>query len=285
MHQTVRRAATATAAAVLLTALPAVAAVNLTVLGQQASGVDTRQLSVTDGAGTYGASGSRTPALLEARATADTATSFLARQNAKAVVASTYTVAGLVANAPVTFTWAFTGSTSWSTENASLGLELATQIFSRGPVAYIDGVRWAPSFVDGPVAMGDFAGSVSALIGSSGSAGPSGWFSANLPAAPWNGQGAVLATTTWLLSDGGWGDLTLTASVSVGGDVVSNHAIALVGLSVPNVGWLLGGGPATLTLDNGTVLAISAVPEPVTAMLWLSGLALLGARARRHAEA
>ena len=268
----------------LLPALPALADVKLEVLGTAESRASAHSLSVPAAGSTYTASGDRSQPQLEARVASDTATSFFARANASARVESTYTVVGLVARAPVTFTWEFSGSLQWNPENASLGLELHAGIFSRGPDLFIDGIRWGISFVDGPVFMGDFAGNAALPIGSSGSAGAPGLFSSNLPAAPWDGRGSVQATTTWVLSGGGWGDLTLAAGTGVGGDVQADHAIRLLGLQVPDASWL-SGGPAYLLLDNGTQIPIAAaVPEPGPAVLLLSGLAALAWRRQRMAR-
>ena len=105
----------------------------------------------------------------------------------------------LVARAPVTFTWEFSGSLQWNPENASLGLELGAGIFSRGPDLFIHSIGWGISFVDGPVNMGDFSGKTVAPLGITGEAGAPGLFRADLPAAPWDGRGSVQATT-WIAS-------------------------------------------------------------------------------------
>lgn len=265
----------------LLLAGHAMAAVQLDVLGQAESRPSAHALLVAALGGVYSASGDRAQPLLEARVSSSTASSFLARHGASARVESGYTVVGLVARAPVTFTWEFSGSLQWNPDNASQGLELHAGIFSRGPDAFIDGIRWGISFVDGPVFMGDFAGSTSAAVTGSGSAGAPGLFSADLPAAAWDGRGSVQATTTWVLSGGGWGDLTLAASTGVGGDVQADHAVRLLGLQVPDTRWL-SGGPAYLLLDNGTQIPIAAaVPEPAPVALLVVGLAALAWRRQR----
>lgn len=199
------------------------------------------------------------------------------RVGAAATLESSYTVSGLGTGEVVTFTWEASGTLGWSTENANVGQAFGASIFNKVGATYIHGVGWSQSFVDGPVFMGDFAGSVTAPIQDTGHAGPPGVFGESVPAAHWGGNGTVQFQTHWTLADGWSGTLSLSASAGLVGDAQTALSLRLVSLTVAQPT-----GPAALLLDNGVSLPISAVPEPGGAWLLLAGLGVVVAAGRRR---
>lgn len=205
------------------------------------------------------------------------------RVGSKAGLSSDYTVQGLdAAGQVVTFTWEATGAMAWSTENASIGTSFLTGIFSKAGMIYIHEVGWGISFVDGPVFMGDYAGTPAAPVGRGGHAGPAGVYAETVPAGAWDGRGTVRFQTHWLLADGWSGTLYQSVENALVGDVTASLSLRLVSLTTGQLA-----GPAALVLDNGVALPIVAmpVPEPASAWLLLAGLGLTGvaaaARSRR----
>ena len=187
----------------------------------------------------------------------------------RAVSWSEFTVEGLASLTPLTFVWDFTASRSWNPDNASVGTGMTVGLTAPG---FIDYVRWGISYVDGPVPLGDFAGTLTAGFAV---AAAGGGFSNVLPLGDWDGQGTrTVAITMDSALTGTTGSFSLDLDGAMVGDVTALHSLALVGLTVP-AGTALANGGAWLLLDNGSRLAITvaAVPEAQSWALLLAGLA------------
>jgi hypothetical protein len=253
----------------LALALPASAAVDLEAAGLATSGASSASLA---NGGVY-ASGDRSTPQLEAVSGGTVNQGLTAgRVNAEARINNDYTVSGLAAGTPVTFHWLATSSLVTGVDNANIGTGFDVYIFERGGPAYIHTVGWSISYVDGPAFMGDFAGIASSPIRDLGHAGSPGSYSFNAPASNWAGYGSIGFTTTWTMHDASWGHLRMGTYVSMSASATGALGLELVGLSVPNSSYFLNGVGASMTLDNGTVIAISAVPEPAPALLMVAGL-------------
>lgn len=202
------------------------------------------------------------------------------RVSSSATLESGYTAQGLgAAGQTVTFTWEATGVLTWSSENANVGETFGASIFNKVGAIYIHGAGWSNGFVDGPVFMGDFAGSVTGPVKDTGHAGPPGMFGETVPSAPWGGNGTVSFQTHWWLADGWSGTLSLGAGIAIVGDADAQLSLRLVSATAANPT-----GGAGLQLDNGVLIPISAVPEPAGGWLLLGGLGLVAAVAARRSR-
>ena len=196
------------------------------------------------------------------------------RTPASARGGSDFTLFGVVSPAPLSLHFTFSGALSWNPENASVGIEQGVYIDAPG---LINSVGWGISFVDGPVAMGDFAGLASNPFGV-GAAGVG--FENTLPAGSWNGQGSRQLVVTLLdVGSGLQGYLELSSSVALSGDASAIASVTLDAVTVPQSVVLEPG--AHLRFDSGQQILITAVPEPDTWLMLCAGLLAMGWRARR----
>ena len=196
------------------------------------------------------------------------------RTPASARGGSDFTLFGVVGPAPLSFHFTFSGTLSWNTENASVGIEQGVYI---GAPGLIDSVGWGISFVDGPASMGDFAGTTSNSFGV-GAAGVG--FENALPIGAWNGQGSRQLVVTLLdVGSGLQGYLELSSSVALSGDASAIASVTLDAVTVPQSVVLEPG--AHLRFDSGQQILITAVPEPDTWLMLCAGLLAMGWRARR----
>ena len=187
---------------------------------------------------------------------------------------SDVSITGITSGAPLTFRWDFSGSRNWNPENANVQHELVAG-FSGG--GFIYSFRWAIGYVDGPVFMGDFAGTLSsgAGISAAGNFGPE----EQLSFPVWDGMGTISPTLTLTQFSDGWvGSYGHIANLGFGGDVTGSYSIDLRSITVPDASFLT--GPAFMTFDNGQQIAITVIPEPTSAALFALGLS--GAMATRR---
>lgn len=198
---------------------------------------------------------------------------------ARAVTVTYFSVAGLVGVVPLTFNWEYSGARIWNVDAASFSVMLTARLSGPG---FIDSIRWGISYVDGPPAWGDFAGNlahefVPESIGNLGVT-----FDHVLPVGQWNGQGARMASSTWLAAaNGEVAEYVLFAVSSLAGDLVADYRIRLASVTVADASQLLPG--AHLQLGNGSQIAITAVvPEPHTWALMMGGLVAVSLLIRRR---
>ena len=192
--------------------------------------------------------------------------------------ASQFTVVGLQGVVPLSFNWTLTGSHQWSAEGANVGLSFAMALSAPG---FIDTVRWGISFVDGPAALGDFAGTLSNpfTVSAAGSN-----FVNQLPAGSWDGQGVRHASLVMQLAESGLvGAMEYEVSAGMSGFASATGTLALASVTVPSAAQLQPG--AHLLLDNGQQILITAVPEPETGMMLLAGLLTLAVAVRQRRRA
>ena len=199
-------------------------------------------------------------------------------QPVRAYTASEFTVHGLDTATALTFYWRFEAARSWDINNAAYSVTMTASLTAPG---FIDNLGWGISYVDGPPALGDFAGVLSNPFGTS-MAGLG--FSNVLPVGIWDGQGTRDASTTMDGAiTGGTGSFALLLQSGIAGDVLSQHRLRLSGLTVADSTALAPLG-AHLLLDDGSRIAITAaVPEPQAWALLAAGLGLLALRLRRRA--
>jgi PEP-CTERM motif len=267
-------------AAWLVAAAPAVRAdAVVDIAGQTVQQPSFATLSGVPGAGSLSASADRRDASLLVQVAGGVPGFFTCcRVGSSAGIDSNYTVNGLsAAGQMVTFTWEATGTLTWSTENASVAESFNVGIFNKVGALYIHNVGWGTSFVDGPVFMGDFAGSATGPVKDNGHAGPEGVFDQTVPAAEWGGNGTVRFQTHWMLGDGWGGSLSVGTGISLVGDADAHLALRLVSATVAGPV-----GPAELLLDNGVAIPITAVPEPASLWMLLGGLGLVALWAGRR---
>lgn len=266
--------------------------VDLTVLGAPYTAPST--LSITDSgvshagtSGTLGAAGDRSTPSLASSVSGQTSGFFTwGVLGSESVVTSTYQAFGLAPGAMVDFTWTFGGSRTEAVDNATVSMGAGVRIFNKsGPVGiYIHTMAWSISYVDGPASMGEFAGTATALWGvpPGGAAGNFANFSSVGPATAWDGRSTVTVITSYRLETGSSGDLTLSTRHALAGDVTQSILSGTLQSATVASTSMLSGGPAYLLLDNGVQIPISAVPEPMPAMLWSAGVLLLAVAARRR---
>lgn len=140
--------------------------------------------------------------------------------------------------------------------------------------------------MDGPPALGDFAGVLRNPFGTAEAGG--GYFIA-LSAGPWDGRGSRDASATMSgATSGGTGSLALLLDGAVSGDVFSRHALTLAGLTVANSASIAPAGACLLFDDGRAVATTAAVPDRAAdlgdAERWplAAGLGLLSLRLRRR---
>lgn len=189
---------------------------------------------------------------------------------------SDFTIVGLNGTVPLTFNWQFVGGRSWNANNASFGATLSVGVSAPG---FIDTFGWGISYVDGPPALGDFAGILSSTF--TVSAAGSGFVNA-LPAGGWDGRGTRSGAITLTSAGSGLnGSFSLLTEFGFAGQVTANYSTRLVSVTVANASQIAPG--AHLLLDDGSRVAITAVPEPETWAMLIAGLALVSLRGRRRA--
>lgn len=239
-------------------------------------------------AGSLSASADLADATLQVLASGQGQGSFTSpREGAEGRIDARFTVVGLSGPTPVSFHWGFSGSRTWSTEGASFGSGLGAGIFMDVGALYIHGIGWGISYVDGPVFMGDFAGSLEGPVAVNGQAGAEGLFSAVLPTGNWDGQGLTTAQTLWTMDSGWGGTLSLLSGIGVSGEVDATYGVELLAVTLPAalLAQAAAPGGAYLLLDNGTQIPITAaVPEPTPAALLACGLLVMGWRLRQQAR-
>lgn len=190
---------------------------------------------------------------------------------------SDFTVVGLNGTAALTFHWGFSGSRTWDPNNAAFGGRLSVALESSG---FNSTLGWGISYVDGPVSEGNFAG---VLTNSFNPSGAGGGYVVAFDPADWNGQGTRTATTTMTSAfTGRAGTYYLRSEVDFSGNVTASYGSVLSRVTVEDGSQIAAG--AHLQLDNGSQVAITAVPEPSTYALYalcaVFGLVAVGRHAR-----